>query len=125
MGINWENAAYDEYLKLFDALSNPIRLRILGILFHDRQYVSELARQLNISRPLLYMHLRKLEEAGLVEGSAEISPSGKANKFFQCTDFHVELDMEMIAALAGTIPQDLNSKKESTNEKAEKVVFKQ
>jgi len=112
MGINWDNADYEEYLKLFDALSNPIRLRILGILFRGRQYVSELARQLNISRPLLYMHLRKLEDAGLVEGSAEISPSGKATKFFQCTDFHVELDMRMIAAIAGTIPID-NVKKNS------------
>ena len=108
-----------------DSLISAVLCCILGILYRQRQYVSELARMLNISRPLLYMHLRKLEEAGLVEGSAEVSPSGKANKFFQCTDFHVELDMEMIAALAGTIPQDLNSKKESTNEKAEKVVFKQ
>ena len=79
MGIKWENASYADYLKLFDALSNPIRLRILGILHQERQYVSELARLLNISRPLLYMHLRKLEEIGLVEGSAEISPKKPTN----------------------------------------------
>ncbi len=107
MEINWENASYGEYLKLFDALSNPIRLRILGILYRERQYVSELARQLNISRPLLYMHLRKLEEIGLVEGSAEISPSGKAIKFYQCTSFHIDLDIGQIAELAEGIPEDL------------------
>lgn len=116
MGIEWGNASYEEYLKLFDALSNPIRLRILGILYRERQYVSELARMLNISRPLLYMHLRKLEEAGLVEGSAEISPSGKANKFFQCTSFHISLDMEQVAKLAGSIPEDLGQKRESCTE---------
>ena len=81
MGIKWENASYADYLKLFDALSNPIRLRILGILHQERQYVSELARLLNISRPLLYMHLRKLEDAGLVEGSAEISSAERLINF--------------------------------------------
>ena len=113
MGIKWENASYADYLKLFDALSNPIRLRILGILHQERQYVSELARLLNISRPLLYMHLRKLEDAGLVEGSAEISSSGKANKFFQCRDFNVCLDMERVAELAGEIPDNFGQKKEN------------
>lgn len=112
MGIKWENASYAEYLKLFDALSNPIRLRILGILYQERQYVSELARLLNISRPLLYMHLRKLEEAGLVEGSSEISSSGKANKFFQCTDFHICLDMGQIAELAKAVPDGSGQKKD-------------
>ena len=116
MGIEWEKASYEEYLKLFDALSNPIRLRILGILYRERQYVSELARLLNISRPLLYMHLRKLEEAGLVEGSAEISASGKANKFYQCTPFRLSLDQERVAELAGTIPEDAVQKKERAPE---------
>ncbi len=116
MGIEWEKASYEEYLKLFDALSNPIRLRILGILYRERQYVSELARMLNISRPLLYMHLRKLEEAGLVEGLAEISASGKANKFYQCTPFRIRLDLEQVAELAGTIPEDAAQKKERAPE---------
>ena len=106
MGIEWEKASYEEYLKLFDALSNPIRLRILGIL----------SRMLNISRPLLYMHLRKLEEAGLVEGLAEISASGKANKFYQCTPFRIRLDLEQVAELAGTIPEDAAQKKERAPE---------
>lgn len=102
----WNDAppSYEDYLKLFDALSNPMRIRILGILSRERQYVSELARRLNISRPLLYMHLRKLEEAGLVTGSAEISSSGKANKYFQAVPFSLALDSALIASLEESIP---------------------
>jgi predicted ArsR family transcriptional regulator len=40
-------------------------LRIVAALTKDgRNYVSQLARELGISRPLLHLHLQKLEEAG-------------------------------------------------------------
>ena len=57
---------YEDYINVFDALSHPARIKIIGILAEGRQYVSELARLVNISRPLLYMHLKKLETARLV-----------------------------------------------------------
>ena len=47
---------YEDYINVFDALSHPARIKIIGILAEGRQYVSELARLVNISRPLLYMH---------------------------------------------------------------------
>ncbi|GAB4006129.1 hypothetical protein GCM10029992_55940 [Glycomyces albus] len=58
-----------ELLSAFAALANPHRLRIIGTLADGRQYVSLLARQLGISRPLLHMHLQKLQAAGLVKGN--------------------------------------------------------
>ena len=72
----------DELLLVLEALSNPHRLRIIRILSEGKQYVSQLARELGISRPLLYLHLQKLEEANLVSSSMEISESGKALKFY-------------------------------------------
>lgn len=63
---------YEDYIKLFDALSHPMRIKIIGILTEEKQYVSELARVINISRPLLYMHLKKLEVAGIILGHHEI-----------------------------------------------------
>jgi len=49
------------------ALANPHRMRIIGLLASDgRNYVSQLAREVGISRPLLHLHLTKLEDAGLV-----------------------------------------------------------
>jgi len=38
------------------------------------------ARRLGTSRPLLYMHLDRLEKAGLVTGQLELSDDGKAMK---------------------------------------------
>jgi len=51
---------------IFDALSHPIRLKIIKLLGKGEKYISELARQIGISRPLLYMHLAKLEKAGMI-----------------------------------------------------------
>ena len=95
---------YNTYTKVFDALSHPMRIKILDVLSGKRRYVSELARMLNISRPLLCMHLNKLEDADLVEGHAEISPSGKANKFFKARNYRILVDPAFIKALSATIP---------------------
>lgn len=56
----------EEALKFFDALSHPIRAEILKALLNEEKYISELAKEIGISRPLLYMHLSKLEKAGIV-----------------------------------------------------------
>ena len=56
----------DQLLQMLSALANPHRLRILAALSARQAYVSELARELGISRPLLHMHLQTLQKAGLV-----------------------------------------------------------
>ncbi len=56
-----------ELSAFFEALAHPIRLKILKLLSKGDKYISEIARELEISRPLLYMHLNKLSKAGLVE----------------------------------------------------------
>ena len=87
----------DELLKVLEALSNPYRLKIVAILFEERQYVSQLARALGISRPLLYLHLQKLEDAELVCGYHEVSESGKAMKFYELNEFSIPLTAELIS----------------------------
>ncbi|HEX4534735.1 MAG TPA: helix-turn-helix domain-containing protein, partial [Rhizomicrobium sp.] len=55
----------DQLLAILAALANPHRLRIVAALKTDgRNYVSQLAREVGISRPLLHLHLQKLQEAG-------------------------------------------------------------
>ena len=97
-------AGYEDYVRLFDALYHPMRIKIAGILAGERQYVSELARMLGISRPLLYMHLKKLEAAGLVTGHHEISASGKATKYFELRRLDVRLTPELLTELSMEIP---------------------
>ena len=51
-----------------------------------------------MSRPLLYMHLDKLEKAGLVAGQLELSADGKAMKYFELAPFDLHLNAETIIA---------------------------
>lgn len=95
-----ETITSDELLTVLEALSNPYRLKIIAILYGKKQYVSELARELGISRPLLYMHLRKLEGAGLVQGHLELSESGKAMKYYELNSFSIPLNDQFIAQTA-------------------------
>lgn len=93
----------DDLLEALSALANPHRLRIVAELCGGRNYVSQLAREVGLSRPLLYMHLKKLEDAGLVSGSLELSEDGKAMKFYSVTEFDLRLTPEGIAAVAGSL----------------------
>ncbi|MDQ0155761.1 ArsR/SmtB family transcription factor [Robertmurraya andreesenii] len=93
----------DELLKILEALSNPYRLRIVAILKEERQYVSQLARELGISRPLLYLHLQKLEQANLIVGQHEVSESGKAMKYYEVIPFHVPLTADLIMGANKTL----------------------
>lgn len=88
------------------ALSNPHRLRILAALAEGRVHVSRLAREVQLSRPLVHMHLQRLEAAGLVTGQLELSEEGKAMKFFEVTPFDLRLTPSAIAEAARTLTTD-------------------
>ncbi len=93
----------DELLQVLSALANPHRLRILAALSERESYVSELARELGIGRPLLHMHLQTLEKAGLVVGRHEISEDGKALRFYTVTDFDERLTSQRITEATKTL----------------------
>jgi DNA-binding transcriptional ArsR family regulator len=82
----------DLLLVQLGALASPHRLRIVATLVAGgRQYVSQLARDIGMSRPLLHLHLQKLEDAGLVTSKLELSDDGKALNYFEATDFEIGL----------------------------------
>ena len=86
------------------ALANPHRLRIVASLSSDgRNYVSQLARELGISRPLLHLHLKKLEEAGLVTSHLELSQDGKALNYFEVAKFNIALTPTAIVVAAKSL----------------------
>ena len=94
----------DQLLAILAALANPHRLRIVAALTRDgRNYVSQLARELGISRPLLHLHLQKLEDAGLVTSKLELSDDGKALNYFDVVKFDVELTPAAIAQAAKSL----------------------
>ena len=96
----------DELLQVLATLANPHRLRVVAALSQERNYVSQLARELGISRALLQVHLRKLESAGLVSSVIEVSDDGKAMKFYEVAPFALYLTPEVIMTAARTLSGD-------------------
>ena len=100
----------DQLLAKLAALSSAPRLRIVGALATGgRNYVSQMARDLGLSRPLLHLHLQKLEEAGLVTSQLELSADGKALNYFEVADFLLELSPAAIAQAAASLTNPADS----------------
>ena len=96
----------EELLAMLAAIGHPQRLRIIAELAGGRVHVSELARRLGLSRPLLYMHLDRLEKAGVVTGHLELSPEGKAMKYYELAPFELHVTVrEVLAALQADAAQ--------------------
>jgi ArsR family transcriptional regulator len=86
-----------DLLEALAALANPHRLQIITALVNQTNYVSQLAREIGISRPLLIMHLKKLEDAGLVKSRLELSGEGKAMRYYEVVAFDIHLTPEFIS----------------------------
>ena len=93
----------DELIVVFAALANPIRLRVVATLANGRDYVSHLAREIGVSRPLLHMHLQRLEAAGLIVGRLELSSDGKAMKYFELAELDLHLTAATLSAAVATL----------------------
>jgi len=93
----------DDLVVMLAALASPLRLRIMAKLAGGRDYVSHLAREIGVSRPLLHMHLQRLESAGLIAGTLELSEDGKAMKYYEVTDFDVHLTADALAEAVRTL----------------------
>lgn len=93
------------------ALANPQRLRIVAALHaNGRDYVSRLARKVGMSRPLLHLHLQRLEAAGLVRSRLELSSEGKALNYFELTEFGFEINPSTVAQAAKSLsPQSTHA----------------
>src|SRR5277367_6614797 len=91
-----ETLTSEELVAMLTAIAHPLRLQIIAELAGGRVHVSELARRLGMSRPLLYMHLGRLEKAGLVSGQLELSDDGKAMKYFELVPFDLRVTPQTV-----------------------------
>ena len=99
----WVFASGDELLAVLNALAHPQRLRILAALGSGQSHVSQLARELGMGRPLLHLHLKRLEAAGLIRGRLELSDEGRAMRFYEVAPFSVRLTPDVIAKAVETL----------------------
>lgn len=93
----------DELVRLLTALASPQRLRILAALVEGRKYVTELAKQVGLSRPLVHAHLTKLAAAGLVTSELELAEEGHGIRYVQVSPFVLHLTPELIAEAVATL----------------------
>ena len=103
----------NELQRILGALANPHRLRILATLASGSVHVSGLAREVGLGRPLVHMHLRRLEAAGLVSGRLEVSDDGKAMRFYEVTRFAIHLTPELIVDAVRTLTPETPTSKET------------
>ena len=82
-----------------DALGHPLRLRIIAMLRrHGEMHLALLASKLGVSRALVKVHMRKLEQAGLVRSRVVLVPGqAKALRMYELIDFRITVDPDLIA----------------------------
>src|ERR1700728_4110036 len=86
----------EQLVAMLTAIAHPLRMRIIAELAEGRVHVSELARRLGMSRPLLYMHLDRLEKAGLVTGALELSGGSEGMEYYELVPSEVRVTPETV-----------------------------
>ena len=92
----------EDLMKVGRALSNPLRVRILLMLVKNPTFIQDVAQSLHIPYALAHMHLKILEEAGLIEGSyvVEEQPRPHLRKVYRVRDFRLVIDRQLLERLA-------------------------
>ncbi|WP_406661406.1 winged helix-turn-helix domain-containing protein [Methanolobus sp. ZRKC3] len=87
-----------QIIKIGEAISHPVRLKLLYLLSERERYVYELSKDLNLSRQVIQLHLKRLENAGFIESDLRLEDDdNRAKKFFKLKEFDVKLEIEDLA----------------------------
>jgi ArsR family transcriptional regulator len=85
----------EQIVHIGEALAHPVRIQLLYMLSEKERYIYELAKDLNLSRQVVDLHLKRLEKAGFVESDLRLEENDlRAKKFFRLKDFDVKLCTE-------------------------------
>ncbi|WP_291767836.1 ArsR/SmtB family transcription factor [Caldivirga sp. UBA161] len=89
-------------MKIGRALANPLRVRMLLMLVKKPTFIQDVAQNLHIPYALAHMHLKILEESGLIEGSyvVEEEPRPHLRKVYRVRDFRLVIDKQLLEQLA-------------------------
>lgn len=86
--------------KLAQILSNPVRLRILGILSQGPKHIYAISKELGESYPLTYLYLSSLEKAGLIQATlVEGEQDERQRKVYTLRNFEFKVSPETIREL--------------------------
>ncbi|REK64345.1 MAG: transcriptional regulator [Cohnella sp.] len=79
-----------KWLPVYEALANGARLRILELLAERPMNLKDLAQALDLSGPMMTMHIRKLEQAGLIR-TRMVRKDGGTHKMCSLAEDGVEI----------------------------------
>src|SRR5690554_598684 len=97
MRVHQVEKSLQQIVEIGEALSHPVRLKLLYLLAERERYVYELAKDLDLSRQVVNLHLKRLEKAGFVESDLRLEDDDmRAKKFYRLKEFEVSLSIEDI-----------------------------
>ncbi len=85
--------------KKLKALAHPIRLNIATLLAKQGKdmYLNEIANSLKINRALAKIHLKKLEQGGIVQSRVVVvEGEAKALRYYALRDFDIRVSPEFL-----------------------------
>jgi Predicted transcriptional regulator len=84
-----------KWLPLFEALASEVRLNILKLLAQKPMNNKDLAEQLNLSGAIVTMHIRKLQQAGLIR-SEMVRLNGGTHKLNSLIEEWIEISLPQV-----------------------------
>jgi len=68
---------------ILDIIGNKTRRRILTLIAEEPQYVSQIAKRLDVTQPAVVRHIQILKERGIIESYSVKNPRGAARKYYK------------------------------------------
>jgi len=99
-----EPQSLEDLAGVLNLLGNMTRLRVIAALQNGKMFIQELSQVLEISYPLLHLHLKNLEANGIVRSEYSIGTDKSrryVKRYFELEDFKIEISPKAIAKFAG------------------------
>jgi len=90
-------------LETLKAVSDPLRLRLFGLLQGEARTVKQLAKELGVAPTRLYYHINQLEELGLVRVAETRVVGGIIEKQYQAAVARITVDRGLLTPGAGPV----------------------
>ncbi|MCL6660860.1 ArsR/SmtB family transcription factor [Paenibacillus amylolyticus] len=95
-----------QFLPLYEALASEVRWRIMDMIADCEMNVKDIAAALELSPSIVTMHIRKLEDAGLI-GSRRVRINGGTHKLCYLKQNQIEIELPSASQTSRTREQTI------------------
>ncbi|MCP1186082.1 transcriptional regulator [Paenibacillus sp. 1781tsa1] len=96
-----------QFLSLYEALASEVRWRIMDMIADREMNVKDIAAVLELSPSIVTMHIRKLEDAGLI-GSRRVRINGGTHKLCYLKQNQIEIELPSASQTSRTREQTIS-----------------